>query len=120
MKNVFAILLMMSALALPAAAVDLTGSWSAEVNISGNTWIASFTFKQEGNALTGTYKGMLGEAAVKGTIDGRNVRWEFTAEYDGNKFPVVYTGTLDPETVIKGKVDFGGQMDGTFVAKKSQ
>ena len=101
-------------------AVDLTGTWNAEVTIAANTGTPTFTFKQEGDTLTGTYKGLLGEAPVKGMVDGQNVRWEFTAEYSGDRFTVVYTGTIESETAIKGKVDFGGQMEGAFVARKSK
>lgn len=114
MKLIIAILI---ALALPLAAADLTGAWDVTVDIGGNTGNPVITLKQEGNNLTGTYKGMLGEAPLKGTVDGSKVRWEFTADYDGNKFNVVYSGTVDGDT-IKGAIDFGGQAEGTFTAKK--
>lgn len=113
-KIVFAILI---ALALPLAAADLSGVWDVTVDIGGNTGNPAITLKQEGNTLTGSYKGLLGEAPVKGTVDGAKVRWEFTADYDGNKFNVVYTGAFD-NGVIKGTIDFGGQAEGTFTAKK--
>ncbi len=105
------------ALALPVAAVDLTGVWDVTVEIGGNTGNPTITLKQEGNSLTGTYKGMLGEAPVKGTVDGAKVRWEFTAEMDGNKFTCVYAGVFD-NGMIKGTIDFGGQAEGTFTAKR--
>lgn len=105
------------ALALPVAAADLTGVWDVTVEIGGNTGNPTITLKQEGNSLTGTYKGMLGEAPVKGTVDGAKVRWEFTAEMDGNKFTCVYAGVFD-NGIIKGTIDFGGQAEGTFTAKR--
>jgi hypothetical protein len=114
MKLLFAVVI---ALALPLAAADLTGVWNVEVEIAGNTGNPTITLKQDGAALTGTYKGMLGEAQLKGTVDGAKVRWEFAADYGGNKFIVVYTGVLE-NGVIKGKIDFGGQAEGTFTAKR--
>lgn len=114
MKLLCAILI---ALALPLAAADLTGAWAVTVDIGGNTGNPVITLKQDGNNLTGTYEGMLGKASVKGTVDGSKVRFEFTADYDGNKFTVVYTGTVDGDA-MKGAIDFGGQAEGTFTAKK--
>jgi len=114
MKLLLALLIVM---ALPLAAADLTGAWDVTVEIGGNTGNPVITLKQEGTALTGVYKGMLGERPVKGAVDGEKVRWEFTAEFDGNKFTCVYTGVIDKD-VIKGTIDFGGQAEGTFTAKR--
>lgn len=116
MKLLLALLI---AMALPLAASDLTGVWDVTVEIAGNTGNPTITLKQEGNALSGAYKGLLGEAPVKGSVDGAKVRWEFTAEMDGNKFTCVYTGVVEND-IIKGKIDFGGQAEGTFTAKRKQ
>lgn len=114
MKLILAVLI---AMALPLAAADLTGVWDVTVEIGGNTGNPTITLKQDDNSLTGTYKGMLGEAPLKGTVDGAKVRWEFTAEMDGNKFTCVYAGVVDGGA-IKGTIDFGGQAEGTFTAKR--
>ncbi len=104
-------------LALPLAAADLTGVWDVTVDIGGNTGTPTITLKQDGNTLSGSYDGMLGKAPLKGTVDGSKVRWAFAADYDGNKFTVVYTGVVENNT-IKGSIDFGGQAEGTFTAKR--
>lgn len=117
MKLLFALIVL---LALPLAAADLTGHWKVEVDIAGNTGSPTFTFHQEGNQLTGTYSGLLGEAKVTGTVDGNKVRWEFKGNYDGNAMTVVYSGTIESPTTIKGKVDLGGAADGTFTAQKDK
>ncbi|MBA3975044.1 MAG: hypothetical protein C0504_12610 [Candidatus Solibacter sp.] len=114
MKLLSAILI---ALALPLAAASLTGAWDVTVDIGGNTGNPVITLKQDGNTLTGAYEGLLGKAPIKGTVDGSKVRFEFTADYDGNKFNVVYTGTVDGNS-MKGSIDFGGQAEGVFTAKK--
>lgn len=107
-------------LALPLAAADLTGHWKVQVDIAGNSGSPSFTFHQEGNKLTGTYNGLLGEAKVTGTVDGDKVRWEFKGNYDGNALNVVYSGTIESPTKMKGTVDLGGMADGTFTAEKDK
>lgn len=117
MKLLLALLVL---LALPMAAADLTGHWKAEVQIAGNTGNPSFTFQQEGTKLTGTYQGALGEAKLTGTVEGTKVRWEFKANYEGNALNVVYSGTIESPTSIKGTIDFGGAADGTFIAQKDK
>ena len=114
MKLLLAVLV---TLALPLAAADLTGVWDVQVDIAGNQGTPTITLKQEGNTLSGTYKGLLGEAPLKGTVDGVKVRWEFTADYNGSKFTVVYAGTVENAS-MKGSIDFGGQAEGTFTAKR--
>ncbi|QOY88073.1 hypothetical protein [Paludibaculum fermentans] len=117
MKLLFALIVL---LALPLAAADLTGHWKAEVQIAGNTGNPSFTFQQDGSKLTGTYTGMLGEYKLNGTVDGNKVRFEFKANYEGNALNVVYTGTIESPTSMKGTIDFGGAADGSFTAQKDK
>ena len=105
-------------LALPLAAADVSGTWKAQVDIAGNQATPEFTFKQDGDKLTGTYKGMLGEAPITGTTDGKKITWTLKANFENTPITIVYTGTLESDTLIKGTVDFGGQADGTFTAKK--
>jgi hypothetical protein len=92
---------------------DISGGWSFEVDIGGNTGAPFFSFKQAGEKLTGQYKGQFGEAEVTGKVKGDEV--EFSIERDGNK--VVYTGKIAGGT-MKGEVDFAGQADGTWSAAK--
>src|SRR4051812_48433702 len=42
--------------------VNVTGTWKFEVDLSGNQGTPTFEFKQEGEKLTGKYKGQFGEA----------------------------------------------------------
>ena len=105
-------------LALPLAAADVSGKWKAEVDVAGNAATPGFTFKQDGGTLTGTYKGMLGEAPITGTVEGKKIRWVVKANYDSNPVTIIYTGTIESDTLIKGTVDFAGQAEGTFTAKK--
>ena len=111
------LLSLMVLLALPLAA-EVTGKWKAEVDVAGNAATPEFTFKQDGGTLTGTYKGMLGEAPVTGTVEGKKIRWVVKVNYDSNPVTIIYTGTIESDTLIKGTVDFAGQAEGTFTAKK--
>ena len=47
---------------------NISGVWNAAVETAQGTGNPVFTFKQEGEKLTGTYKGTFGEAPLTGTI----------------------------------------------------
>ena len=102
-------------LALPALAADITGNWSFQVDLGGQSGSPKFTFEQKGEALTGTYKGQLGEAPLKGTVTGDKVSFHF----ETSGIVVVYTGTITSGTEMKGKADYGGQAEGTWTARKN-
>ncbi len=112
------LLSMIVLLALPLAAADVSGKWKGEVEVAGNNATPEFTFKQDGAKLTGTYKGMLGEAPIEGTVEGNKVRWVLKVNYESNPVTIIYTGTLESDKLMKGAVDFAGQAEGTFTAKK--
>jgi hypothetical protein len=96
--------------------VDVTGSWAISVETSAGSGSPSFTFKQEGENLTGHYKGALGEADLTGTVKGEKIDFSFkvSGQVEGT---VTYSGTTDGKT-MKGKVDLAGVGEGTFTGKK--
>lgn len=106
----------------PAAApssgdkVDVTGAWGFTVETEAGSGNPSFTFKQEGEKLTGKYKGLLGEADLTGTVKGDKIEFSFkvSGQLDG---VVTYAGTTDGKT-MKGKVNLAGVGEGTFSGKK--
>ena len=96
--------------------IDVTGAWSVTVETEAGSGNPSFTFKQEGEKLTGRYKGLLGEFDVTGTVKGDKIEFSFkaTGQVEGS---VNYAGTTDGKT-MKGKVSLAGLGEGTFTGKK--
>ena len=94
--------------------VDVTGTWVFQVETSGGSGSPTFTFKQEGETLTGKYSGQFGEADIKGTVKGNQIEFSFTAEGLG---VITYSGTFENGT-MKGKVNLGDQASGTWTAKR--
>lgn len=84
------------------AATDLTGSWTAQLQTpDGNTMDLAYTFKQDGNKLTGSVQGPQGDPLdiLNGKVDGEKVYWEVnfngatitqdgTVSGDGNQIKV--------------------------------
>jgi hypothetical protein len=96
--------------------IDLTGTWNFQVETQAGSGSPSFTFKQDGEKLSGKYKGMLGEADLTGTVKGDQVEFSFkiSGQIEGT---VTYTGTTDGKE-IKGKAKFAELGEGTFTGKK--
>jgi hypothetical protein len=96
--------------------IDITGAWVFQVETQAGSGSPNFTFKQDGEKLTGKYKGLLGESDLTGTVKGDQVEFSFkvSGQVDGT---VTYTGTTDGKE-MKGKAKFAELGEGTFTAKK--
>ena len=101
-----------------AAAADVTGKWDGAVETDAGSGSPKFTFKQTGEALSGTYSGLLGEAQLTGTVKGADIEFSFKASPQGESVTVKYKGKIVSDTQIKGTVDLGGLGSGTFTATK--
>ncbi|MFN7946615.1 MAG: hypothetical protein U0Z53_14790 [Blastocatellia bacterium] len=95
--------------------IDVTGAWAVEVETSAGSGSPSFTFKQEGETLTGQYKGQFGEAPVKGTVKGN----EITFSVEVSQGTVVYKGKIE-NGMMKGTVSLGDLGSGTWTGKRKQ
>jgi hypothetical protein len=103
-----------------AAKVDVTGKWLFTVQTDAGTGTPTVTLKQDGETLTGHYSSeTLGEADLKGTVKGNEIKFSFSASLQGQAIPVAYTGTIENKDSMKGTLDLaGGMATGTFTAKR--
>src|SRR3954466_14536676 len=99
------------------AKVDVTGKWALNVETSAGAGQPTFTFKQDGEKLTGHYVGTFGEADLTGTVKGADISFAFTVDAQGTALKETYTGTVDKDT-MKGKLVIEGFGEGTFTGKK--
>ncbi len=90
-----------------AFAADIDGKWEGEVPGmgGGDPMKISYTFKADGNTLTGNTKGMDGnDLAIKdGKIDGNN--FSFSLDF-GMGQPMKFKGTVKGDT-IEMKMEMG-------------
>jgi len=114
MRKLIVLTVLISA-ALTLQGADVTGTWSASVVLDAGNGIATFTFKQTGESLSGTYSGTLGQAQVTGTVKGDQAEWSFENDQVGK---VAYKGVLDGLGKMKGSVNYGQLGAGTFTAEK--
>jgi hypothetical protein len=102
---------------LVAQATNVTGEWLFNVTTDQGSGTPTITFKQDGEKLTGKYVGQLGSADLTGTVKGTAIHFTFTIDAQGQQAPVTYDGTVEKNT-MKGKLDIGGMVSGTFTATK--
>jgi hypothetical protein len=112
-----ALVIAMVPMARAADPAHVNGVWDFSVESPNGTGTPVVTFKQDGENLTGTYKGRRGETDVKGTIKGNDLHFTTTISFQGQDLVLDYTGTVDGDSV-KGKVKFGDMAEGTFSGKK--
>ena len=97
--------------------VDVTGTWSFQVESAAGTGTPTMTFKQDGEKLSGHYSGQLGEAPLAGTLKGTAIEFTIDVSVQGTDVHIVYSGTVEKDS-MKGKVKLGEFGEGSFTAKK--
>lgn len=100
-----------------AQKTDVTGEWAFTVTTDQGSGNPTFTFKQDGEKLTGKYSGTFGSADLTGTVKGNAIQFSFTADVQGQQAPITYKGTVEKNT-MKGTLDIAGMVSGTFTATK--
>ena len=103
---------------LSAQTFDVTGEWVFDVQTDGGSGQPTLIFQQDGEKLTGKYKGQLGEADLTGTVSGKALKFSFSGNAQGTAFTVTYEGEIESNSAIKGTVDLAGMASGTFTGKR--
>ena len=99
-------------------AADVSGNWDAQVDTSAGAGSPSFVLKQDGEKLSGTYSGALGQAQLTGTVKGEAIEFSFEVSPQGDKVKVIYKGTIKSATSMAGSMAIQGLGDGTWTATK--
>jgi hypothetical protein len=77
------------------------------------------TLKQDGEKVSGLFKGPQGELPFEGgTLTGNDLKFAFTVNVQGNSIIISLTGKVDG-AAISGKADFGGFGEGDWSAKRA-
>ena len=105
--------------AAPADKTDVSGAWAFQVETPAGSGTPTFTFKQEGEKLTGQYKGAFGEAPLTGTVKGNKIDFAIKVQAQGQDATINYTGTVEKDGTMKGTVNLGADIgSGTWTAKR--
>jgi hypothetical protein len=91
-----------------ACSADIDGKWEGELDMGGQKFPVSYTFKAEGDVLTGTTPIMDQEYEIQdGKIDGNNISFSIVMNM-GQEMKIDYTGVLSGNE-LKLSFDMMGQ-----------
>jgi|SRR5579885_1644974 hypothetical protein len=123
-KLLFAVAIL-CALTFALLAADVSGKWTFEQSMRGNTMTVTLNLKAEGANLTGTVDaGRGGPAEISdGKVDGNTVTFKVSRETPNGTFSTSYKGVVDGDT-MKLEVTRPGRNGGepqttTVTAKRS-
>jgi len=104
--------------AAAAPSANISGAWAFQVESSAGSGSPTFTFKQEGEKLTGQYKGAFGEAPVMGTVKDNKIEFTLKVDAQGQALTIKYAGTIEKDGTMKGTAELGELGSATWTAKK--
>ncbi len=106
-----------------SAAANLTGPWKVKLETPMGTIERTMKLKQDGEKLTGSYTGQIGDMEIKeGKVKGAEFAFLVAAERDGQKMTFKYKGKQQGDS-IKGTVDYdlaGNQGTIDFVGERAK
>jgi hypothetical protein len=107
--------------AAAALAADVTGKWTGDMpGRGGDTTPTTFTFKAEGDKLTGSMTGPQGDIAIKdGKVAGDQISFNTTLEFNGNSIKLVYKGTVAGDQIKMTREREGSGQPREFTVKRS-
>jgi len=111
-------------LGLVAAAfgADVTGKWVGDMpGRGGDTTSTTFTFKQDGEKLSGSMTGPQGDIAIKdGKVAGEQISFDTTLEFNGNSGKLLYKGTVAGDSIKMTREREGSGQAREFTIKKAK
>ena len=116
--NRFAILtVLLTLFSVAAWAADVTGNWTGSMAGGGADFSLTYSFKQDGNKLSGTVTGPQGDPMplIDCKIDGDKIFFAVKVDMGGNATTFSSKGTVKGDVIAltttnDAGLDFGGQM----------
>ncbi len=109
-------------LALPSVAADKTdvsGEWQLTIETDNGTFTPTAIFAQDGDKLTGTYKGRFGESKLTGSVKEKAIEWQVTIDIQGQSVTLAYKGEVTADDAMKGSVQMGDFGNADWTAKRA-
>jgi hypothetical protein len=116
MKRTIVLASILTAIFVAAAlAADISGTWKGTADFGGQSIERTFVFKVDGTKLTGeTTSELLGKSTIEeGKIDGNDISFTISANFQGNAMKMTYKGKVSGDT-IKLTADLGPDVGQTI------
>ena len=108
------------AMGLTAYAADIDGVWTSTFDTAIGEQHYTYTFKADGDKLTGTAKNDMGETKIEdGAIKGKEITFTENLNFQGQTIPIKYKGQLDGDQINFTR-EVGTFATETVVAKRQK
>ncbi len=119
-RNILWVLALMGILVFVASAAGIDGKWKSEMpGRDGQTRTNIYTFKADGEKLTGSISGgMGGEQQIQdGKVKGDDISFVVVRNFQGNEMKMEYKGKVSGDE-LKMTMQFGEMPAREIVAKR--
>lgn len=112
---------LIAAAALAAQASGFDGTWTTSFESQVGVQTYTYTFKVEGDKVTGRAKSANGDYEIAGgKVEGDKITFVENMDYQGMALAISYEGKLVAPDQIQFKRDVAGQGGEEFVAKREK
>ena len=121
-RNLFLSTALAAFFSLAAVAADFNGAWTAAIETQLGVQNYTFTFKVDGEKLTGRAKSQFAETDTEitdGLVKGDDISFVENLNFQGMPLRIVYKGKISGDE-IKFTRNVADAFDEPFVAKRSK
>jgi len=121
MSRIFGLILTFAlVLAIPGLAADAAGKWTASFDTQIGVQNYTYTFKVDGEKLTGTAESQFGKTEItEGTVKGDEISFVENVDFQGNPLKIAYKGKVSGDE-IKFTRNVADMVTEDFVAKRAK
>src|SRR5215475_10155274 len=99
-KRIVFSILFAAAVSIVAFAADITGTWTASFDTQVGVQNYTYTFKVDGNKLTGHMKSQYSDTDIQeGTINGDDISFVENLTFQGMPLRIVYKGKISGDEI---------------------
>ncbi|MBA7573776.1 hypothetical protein ES708_15574 [subsurface metagenome] len=105
---------------------DVSGEWAITIDFGTNKSEHSAVIEQDGNIISGTYKGQYLEGELEGTIEGTDIEFTARLRHESKSFRLHFMGSVEGDVITyrddyvwdRVNVDWSDYWRGDFTAKR--
>ena len=94
-------------LAAQSRNADVNGTWDLTVESQEGIARPSVTLNQEGEKISGVYRGQIGESRLEGSIKGNDISFTVTLKFQEVVNTIIYLGLVNQDS-MSGTARFSG------------
>jgi hypothetical protein len=120
-KRLTFVSLVLASLALAPLAAEpakVAGQWNISLELGEITGRPTIDLKQDGEKLSGTYRGRYGASPIQGSVKDNQIEFTVTMAAEGQQTSGYFAGTVEGDK-MSGTVEFEGAGEGTWVATRA-